>query len=82
LKKKTGIVIDEYGQKIDESGNNNASSESINVNELMFKTKDPNAPSKTKKPENTNYKPINTYKPSGNFIYNDDLMNKLGDKFT
>jgi hypothetical protein len=82
LKKKTGIVIDEYGQKIDESGDNNASSESKNVNELMFKTKDPNASSKPKKPENTNYKPINTYKPSGNFIYNDDLINKLEDKFT
>jgi len=82
LKKKTGIVIDEYGQKIDESSDNNASSESKNINELMFKTKDPNASSKPKKPENTNYKPINTYKPSGNFIYNDDLINKLEDKFT
>jgi hypothetical protein len=82
LKKKTGIVIDEYGQKIDESGSSNASSEPKNVNELMFKTKDPNASSKPKKPENTNYKPINTYKPSGNFIYNDDLINKLEDKFT
>jgi hypothetical protein len=81
LKKKTGIVIDEYGQKVDESGDNNASSESKNVNEIMFKIKDPNAPSKPKKPENTNYKPINTYKPSGNFIYNDDLINKLEDKF-
>jgi hypothetical protein len=82
LKKKTGIVIDEYGQKIDESSDNNTSSESKNVNELMFKIKDPNASSKPKKPENTNYKPINTYKPSGNFIYNDDLINKLEDKFT
>jgi hypothetical protein len=82
LKKKTGIVIDEYGKKIDESDDNNTSSESKNVNELMFKTKDPNASSKPKKPENTNYKPINTYKPSGNFIYNDDLINKLEDKFT
>ena len=82
LKKKTGIVIDEYGQKIDESDGNSSSSESKNVNETMFKTKDPTAPSKTKKPETTNYKPINTYKPSGNFIYNDDLINKLEDKFT
>lgn len=82
LKKKTGIVIDEYGKKIDESNDNNTSSESKNINEIMFKVKDPNAPSKTKKPENTNYKPINTYKPSGNFIYNDDLINKLEDKFT
>jgi len=82
LKKKTGIVIDEYGKKIDESSDNSASLESKNINEIMFKIKDPNAPSKTKKPENTNYKPINTYKPSGNFIYNDDLINKLEDKFT
>ena len=82
LKKKTGIVIDEFGKKIDSSEDNDPSSESKNINELMFKNKDQNVTQKQKKSENTQYKPINTYKPSGNFIYNDDLINKLGDKFT
>jgi len=81
LKKKTGIVIDEFGKKIDEA-NENISSEQKNINEIMFKIKDPTTSSKPKKQDNSQYKPINVYKPSGNFIYNDDLMNKLEDKFT
>jgi hypothetical protein len=83
LKKKTGIVIDEYGKKVEQNDNDETSLEPKNVNEIMFKTKDSNnVPSKQKKPDNTQYKPVNTYKPSGNFIYNDDLMNKLEDKFS
>ena len=27
------------------------------------------------------YTPINSYKPSGNLIYDDDLLNKIEDKF-
>jgi len=83
LKKKTGIVIDEYGKKIEQDDNNETSLEPKNMNEIMFKTKDSNntAP-KQKKTDNTQYKPVNTYKPSGNFIYNDDLINKLEDKFS
>jgi hypothetical protein len=82
LKKKTGIVIDEYGKKVEQNDNDETSLEPKNINELMFKTKESNnATSKQKKTDNTQYKPVNTYKPSGNFIYNDDLMNKLEDKF-
>jgi hypothetical protein len=83
LKKKTGIVIDEYGKKVENEDSNQISLEPKNPNELMFKTKDSNsAAPKQKKIDNTQYKPVNTYKPSGNFIYNDDLINKLEDKFT
>jgi hypothetical protein len=83
LKKKTGIVIDEYGKKVEQNDNDETSLEPKNVNEIMFKTKDSNnAAPKQKKPDNTQYKPVKTYKPSGNFIYNDDLMNKLEDKFS
>jgi hypothetical protein len=81
LKKKTGIAVDEFGKKIEES-NENISTDQKNINEVMFKIKDPTAPAKQKKQDNTQYTPINVYKPSGNFIYNDDLINKLGDKFT
>uniref|UniRef100_A0A6C0DUT9 Uncharacterized protein n=1 Tax=viral metagenome TaxID=1070528 RepID=A0A6C0DUT9_9ZZZZ len=83
LKKKTGIVIDEYGKKIEQDDNNETSLEPKNMNEIMFKTKDSNnAAPKQKKTDNTQYKPVNTYKPSGNFIYNDDLINKLEGKFS
>lgn len=83
LKKKTGIVIDEYGKKVENEDSNQISLEPKNPNELMFKTKDSNSGApKQKKIDNTQYKQVNTYKPSGNFIYNDELINKLEDKFT
>ena len=59
LKKKTGIVINEYGEKIDE---NNDSGFSQN-NDLVLNVK-----------ENKNSKkftPINSYKPTGN-LFNDN----------
>ena len=52
LKKKTGIVIDEYGKKIEQDDNNEISLEPKNMNEIMFKTKDSNntAPKQKKTP--------------------------------
>ena len=92
LKKKTGIVIDEYGQKIDGAdGDNNSNGkynsklkiEDKNPNDLMFNLKTPG--SQQQNPENLkqkrSYTPITSYKPSGNFVYNDDLLNKIEDKF-
>ena len=78
LKKKTGIVVNEYGQKIDENGNDTKQiTDSSNPNEAMFNIKNTN---QTKK-DNKNYTPIKSYKPSGNLVYNDDLLNKIDDKF-
>jgi hypothetical protein len=89
LKKKTGIVIDEYGKQISqeddeqlkiENGNNNPR----NLDEMMFKLKDPNGSlnlSKNQSQQNKKFTPINSYKPQGNLIYDEDLMNKLEDKF-
>ena len=78
LKKKTGIVVNEYGQKIDENGNDTKQiTDSSNPNEAMFNLKNTNH---TKK-DNKNYTPIKSYKPSGNLVYNDDLLNTIEDKF-
>ena len=91
LKKKTGIVIDEYGKQISqedgdqlklENGNNNPR----NLDEMMFKLKDPNGSSlnlskNQSQQQNKKFTPINSYKPQGNLIYDEDLMNKLEDKF-
>jgi len=89
LKKKTGIVIDEYGKQISqedgdqlkiENGNNTPR----NLDEMMFKLKDPNGSlnlSKNQSLQNKKFTPINSYKPQGNLIYDEDLMNKLEDKF-
>ena len=98
LKKKTGIVINEYGVKMEEGGNQNkmiletsnsvkelkANNEGMN-NGLMDNVVVNNGlmnngliPEKPKK----NYTPINSYKPSGNLVYGDDILSSLEDKFS
>lgn len=84
LKKKTGIIVDEFGRKIGENGLESSVMQSISyeneekdLNEMMFKTKDPvKAPLQNQK----KFTPIRSYKPSGNLIYNDELLNTLEDK--
>jgi len=81
LKKKTGIVINEFGEKIDELDNNqdnNTSYEPKNPNDYMFNNKEQINLGKQQK---KNYTPINSYKPSGNLVYGEDLLNKIEDKF-
>ena len=63
LKKKTGIVVDGYGNKIQKK------EENINT---MFENKKKN----TKEKQN-DYKSIKSYIPSGNNVYNIDLINKM-----
>jgi hypothetical protein len=84
LKKKTGIVINEYGQKIEEGENEEDNKVVINPepsdpNDYMLNRQDPNLKGKGPKKE---YTPIKSYKPSGNLIYDNDLLNKLEDKFS
>ena len=92
LKKKTGIIIDEYGQKVEDTdGDNNNNSkynsklkiEDRNPNDLMFNLKNPGSQQQNQDnlKQKKNYTPITSYKPTGNFVYNDDLLNKIEDKF-
>lgn len=80
LKKKTGIVINEFGEKIDESESqdNKTNYDNTNPNDYMFNTKEQATQGKQQK---RNYTPINSYKPSGNLVYEEDLLNKIEDKF-
>ncbi len=84
LKKKTGIVINEYGQKVDEldEDNNKMSSEPKDPNDFMLnmKNQDPNQNQKGKAAKKE-YTPIKSYKPSGNLVYDVDLLNKIEGKF-
>lgn len=91
FKKKTGIVIDQYGNKVggDEDddvlnpyassnkNNNDNSIESLTMS-LGKKLNIKNQQNEQKK----DYKPINTYKPTGSLVYNNDLFKKIEDKFT
>ena len=66
IKHKTGIIINEYGEKITE---NNDEDEKEQPKENIEQIKN------SKK-----YTPINSYKPSGKLVYSDDLLNKINDK--
>jgi len=83
IKKKTGIIIDENGKQlndatIEDSLQNNSQPKSLE--EMMFKIKEPST-SSAKAQNQKKFTPIASYKPQGNLVYNDELFNKLGDKF-
>jgi hypothetical protein len=80
LKKKTGLVVNEYGQKITETDDDSdkLTFEPKNPNDFIVNMK--NSEQKNKQPKKE-YTSIKTYKPSGNLIYGDDLLNKIEDKF-
>jgi hypothetical protein len=79
LKKKTGIVVNEYGQKlediVDETDKNSLN---INNQNIFILNKDTDSKGKIQKKE---YTPIKSYKPSGNLVYDDEMLNKIENKF-
>jgi aspartokinase len=68
LKKKTGIVINEYGEKMnDETPVPKITNGSIVTQKTVSKQTD----------KNKNFTPITSYKPTGNLIYNEDLLSNI-----
>jgi hypothetical protein len=67
IKKKTGIVINEYGEKIEEEEKYVIDDEEPKHSIQQIKN--------SKK-----YTPINSYKPSGKLVYSEDLLNKIENK--
>jgi hypothetical protein len=80
LKKKTGIVIDENGNQINNDNDAITINNSNSLEEMVFKKKDSTA-NANKILNQKKYTPITSYKPQGNLVYNDDLFNKLENKF-
>jgi hypothetical protein len=87
LKKKTGIIVNEYGVKIDENGvgtgvaTNNSMDE--NENSIMsLSTKPIQQGQGQDQKQKKNYTPITTYKPSGNLLYDVELLSQIEDKIT
>jgi hypothetical protein len=79
LKKKTGIVVDEYGQKLEEiADDSDKNSFIISDPNIFILNKDPESKSKIQKKE---YTPIKSYKPSGNLVYDDEMLNKIENRF-
>lgn len=76
IKKKTGVVIDGYGNKINKNNNSTSNNnyEENDPNQLLIQAKN-NV--KLQPPETNKFKDIDTYTPSGNLIYNQDLFKKI-----
>lgn len=72
VKKKTGVNIDGYGNKIIKN-NNKETNDPTDPSQLYTNN---NIPVENKK----QYKDINSYKPTGNLIYNKDLLKRIEDK--
>ena len=71
IKKKTGIVVNEYGEKIEE--------ETLREDEdPILEQQGPIQQIKNSK----KYTPINSYKPSGKLVYSEDLLNKIENKMS
>jgi hypothetical protein len=50
----------------------------MNDPSIFILNKDPESKSKIQKKE---YTPIKSYKPSGNLVYDDEMLNKIENKF-
>jgi hypothetical protein len=78
IKKKTGISLNEYGQKIEEGEDEmKMISNSSDPNDYLLKQNEIQKDKQQKK----EYTPIKSYKPSGNLLYDDDILNKIENKF-
>jgi len=73
IKKKTGIVVNEYGEKLQEE---------INDEEDGFEDTNSNVnQGQIQQIKNSKkYTPIQSYRPSGKLVYNEDLLNKIENK--
>lgn len=97
FKKKTGISIDEHGNKKEEGNENSeeggsggggirlitnsGGGENANIDHTLLNRNKTSAASTT----NPNlvkkeYKPINSYKPTGNLVYSNDFLKKIEDR--
>jgi hypothetical protein len=82
IRKKTGLHIDGWGnqKKQKDDGDDSSSNNGFNRS-------DPNAPMLCMKNKNISvtksnkeYRPIDSYKPTGNLIYNKELLERIQDK--
>jgi hypothetical protein len=97
FKKKTGVIIDEHGNRIqeyDDFGNPIESQPNSQTNNpLSANSLDPFNMGLARKISGKNngtdpstakkeFKPITEYKPTGNLVYGKDLFKKIEDKFS
>lgn len=79
IKKKTGVIVDGYGNQID-STNNEKQNESKNPDDLLLHRKDSTPITSVADSKSKDFKKIDAYIPSGNLIYNQALLKKIEDR--
>jgi len=79
IKKKTGIVVNEYGEKIIDKNEHEDDSDD-NDEQGNYSTQ--NSQSLQQIKNSKKYTPINSYKPSGKLVYSEDLLNKIENKLS
>lgn len=77
LKKKAGIRVNEFGKPIQEEDSKEETDNTIGLS-----TKKTITGGKSNQVDKKNYNSTKNYKPSGKLVYNDDLIDLLGNKFT
>ncbi len=73
IKKKTGVAVDAYGKVIQKRNKKDDG----NINNLLLKNGSSDKKGILKKKDDRNYKQISTYKPTGNLIYNTNLIKSI-----
>ena len=76
IKKKHGIKVDGFGNVIKKKEKEKDSSD---INNLMFKTKNNIALENKNKKIIKDFNSVSNYKPTGNLIYSDALLEKISD---
>ena len=82
IKKKTGIQVDSFGNELnDDDSNQNINTDNNFDNIILSKKLNLNSDSineiKDNKKSNDKFKKIDSYKPSGNLIYSNELFKKM-----
>jgi hypothetical protein len=84
IKKKTGTIIDKFGNYVSEADAETATADGTPVadmNMMMYNKKGAAsaATAAAKKPAG-DFKPITSYKPTGSLVYNNELFKKIDDR--
>jgi len=76
IKKKTGMVIDEKGNKIEKKSDEENVVDEEDINAGLFNDRSNPSTQSNKKV----YTPINEYKPTGNLVYKNEMFEKIEKK--
>jgi hypothetical protein len=70
IKKKTGVAINEFGERLDDVGKSPSE-----INSIVLNGGSKQSTKEIKIDKNAKFTPITSYKPAGNLIYDQELLN-------